>query len=60
MPKEEVLSAEDVIRLVSGYMGEEHVAFVRRACAFAEKDMKDKYANLVRFILCIRFKLQGF
>ena len=37
MPKEEVLSAEDVIRLVSGYMGEEHVAFVRRACAFAEK-----------------------
>lgn len=37
MPKEEVLSSEDVIRLVSGYMGEEHVAFVRRACAFAEK-----------------------
>ena len=26
-----------MIRLVSGYMGEEHVAFVRRACAFAEK-----------------------
>lgn len=35
MPKEEILSAQDVINMVSEYMSPEHVAFVQKACEYA-------------------------
>lgn len=35
MPKEEILTGPGVIKLVSQYMGPEHVAFVQKACDYA-------------------------
>lgn len=35
MPKEEILSAQDVINMASEYMSPEHVAFVQKACEYA-------------------------
>ncbi|MGY3750069.1 RelA/SpoT family protein [Vagococcus acidifermentans] len=35
MPKEEVMTAQTVIKLVSYYMSPEHVAFVQKACDYA-------------------------
>ncbi len=35
MPKEEILTGPGVIKLVSQYMGPEHVAFVEKACEYA-------------------------
>ena len=35
MTKEEILTGPGVIKLVSQYMGPEHVAFVEKACEYA-------------------------
>lgn len=35
MPKEELLTGPGVIKLVSQYMGPDHVAFVQKACDYA-------------------------
>ncbi|EOH92850.1 RelA/SpoT family protein [Enterococcus haemoperoxidus ATCC BAA-382] len=37
MPKEEIMTGPGVIKLVSKYMEPQHVAFVQRACDYAEK-----------------------
>ncbi|MEI5995062.1 RelA/SpoT family protein [Candidatus Enterococcus mansonii] len=37
MPKEEIMTGPGVIKLVSKYMAPEHVAFVQKACDYAEK-----------------------
>ncbi|MGX6980015.1 RelA/SpoT family protein [Vagococcus elongatus] len=37
MSKDQNLSADDVIKIVSNYMSPEHVSFVKKACDFAEK-----------------------
>lgn len=35
MPKEKVLTAEEVIKMVSSYMSPQHVEFVQKACEYA-------------------------
>lgn len=37
MPKEEIMTGPGVIKLVSKYMTPQHVAFVQKACDYAEK-----------------------
>ncbi|MTD42325.1 RelA/SpoT family protein [Erwinia sp. CPCC 100877] len=37
MPKEEILTGPGVIKIVSKYMAPNHVAFVQKACDYAEK-----------------------
>ena len=37
MPKEEIMTGPGVIKLVSKYMAPQHVAFVQKACDYAEK-----------------------
>lgn len=37
MPKEEIMTGEGVIKIVSNYMDPEHVAFVQKALIYAEK-----------------------
>ncbi|EOL46601.1 RelA/SpoT family protein [Enterococcus caccae] len=37
MPKEEIMTGPGVIKLVSKYMDPKHVAFVQKACDYAEK-----------------------
>ncbi|EOI03093.1 RelA/SpoT family protein [Enterococcus moraviensis ATCC BAA-383] len=37
MPKEEIMTGPGVIKLVSKYMEPQHVAFVQKACDYAEK-----------------------
>lgn len=37
MPKEEIMTGPGVIKIVSTYMGPEHVAFVQKALEYAEK-----------------------
>lgn len=43
MPKEKDLTAEEVIKMVSTYMSEEHVAFVQKACDYATKAHIDQF-----------------
>ncbi|MGX7014178.1 RelA/SpoT family protein [Vagococcus silagei] len=43
MPKEEILSAQDVINMVSEYMSPEHVAFVQKACEYATESHEGQF-----------------
>lgn len=43
MSKEKDLTAEEVIKMVSTYMSEEHVAFVQKACDYATKAHIDQF-----------------
>lgn len=43
MPKEKVLSEEEVIKMVSNYMSPDHVAFVQKACDYATNAHKEQF-----------------
>ena len=53
--KEEILTGPGVIKLVSQYMGPEHVAFVEKACEYTRllhmTDSLENQANPTLFIL---------
>ena len=40
MPKEEILTGPAVIKIVSTYMGPEHVELVQKALTYAEKSTR--------------------
>ena len=56
MPKEEILTGPAVIKIVSTYMGPEHVELVQKALTYAEK----AHDNQVNLTSSIRFKWQAF
>lgn len=43
MPKEKVLTDQDVMEMVSEYMSPEHVAFVKKACEYATEAHKEQF-----------------
>ncbi|MGY3765805.1 RelA/SpoT family protein [Vagococcus vulneris] len=43
MPKEKILTAQEVIKMVSTYMSPENVAFVQKACDYAAEAHKEQF-----------------